>query len=524
MLSDKQAKLVQFSEEIVKEQNNEEIAKVQERLLLEKKLRKSVHDAIVKLTEKVSDEELLSYLPYLDRLSWDDVVEERSIAKTCGFPLCDNENIPIQTQTYYIDRREKKIFEANKERNKFCSSNCFQRSAFVKAQLDEHPLWITGLNEIRSRKTYDIQHVLASETLDREFRRLKPVEIVSKPSTLVKSLNELKIAERAESDEEMSDEDGMATRDDQDFLESLERFIKQKPCQSDKANPFMNSSAGYQIATSCSPNHSSKSEKDKQKSPNNSQVNSDKEQKLQNIRSKYQQKKPHCSLLIEPLPIAKEKLKETVRAESSVPGQESYPDVEQGPSKTAKVLKSTEVVLPNQEDLQYVTTLFNNWWTKETTEIVQLGGRKPSSDSSRVLLAYMHGDICENANVNLPDVDSVDVRRKRLRILIESLKPTWLKMERFFGKTSSSSHCLVDLVSSFHLEPSNITGFERKHTQLIVSVLWKIACGMDSDLHETYFEQPEGSQVIWDYFAKISLNSATYERIVDNVMKMMGET
>ncbi|KAE9421114.1 hypothetical protein Angca_005748, partial [Angiostrongylus cantonensis] len=115
-------------------------------------LRRAVYDAIVQLSEVVSERALKMQLPFLHCTAWDEVVEERFIGSPhlCGFPTCTKVvEMRKKKQRYHIDRHARKIYENRIESDMYCSRRCMLRSAAVRAQLPDEPLWLTG--NIRKR-------------------------------------------------------------------------------------------------------------------------------------------------------------------------------------------------------------------------------------------------------------------------------------------------------------------------------------------------------------------------------------
>ena len=106
-------------------------------------------------------------MKFLDRIFYQDVVEERSGNNCCAYALCDKE-IKIKSTKYRISCNFNKVFEIS-ERNKetfakmkskfffrkmpfyeikssniekYCSDICYRRSMFVLGQLDSTPIWL----------------------------------------------------------------------------------------------------------------------------------------------------------------------------------------------------------------------------------------------------------------------------------------------------------------------------------------------------------------------------------------------
>ncbi|TRY63475.1 hypothetical protein TCAL_02092 [Tigriopus californicus] len=72
---------------------------------------------------------------------YDDIVEERSCVRLCGYPLCSTLVTQVPRQRFKISTSANKVFDIT-ERKKFCSNQCFKRSVFFKNQLATSPLWL----------------------------------------------------------------------------------------------------------------------------------------------------------------------------------------------------------------------------------------------------------------------------------------------------------------------------------------------------------------------------------------------
>ena len=90
----------------------------------------------------VSCELLRKSLDYINQSIYNDIVEERSIVKNCGYPVCGNP-LPavIRKQTFGINTRLNKVYKLE-ERVKFCSILCFNCSRELRDQLSVDPVWL----------------------------------------------------------------------------------------------------------------------------------------------------------------------------------------------------------------------------------------------------------------------------------------------------------------------------------------------------------------------------------------------
>lgn len=89
----------------------------------------------------------LFQLVHINQSHYDDIVEERSVAKICGYSLCDTALIEIPKQQYIIAAKQNKVFDIT-ERKKFCSNKCYKASLYLKEQLLNTPLWIRKEDDV----------------------------------------------------------------------------------------------------------------------------------------------------------------------------------------------------------------------------------------------------------------------------------------------------------------------------------------------------------------------------------------
>nr|XP_040579955.1 uncharacterized protein LOC121128437 [Lepeophtheirus salmonis] len=112
-------------------------------------LRKKQSEATaLEIVEKLLDSEIESLwfeeeaLPSLNQMFYKDVIDERSLLKLCGYPLCTH-SLPkiIPRQKYHIVSSQRKVYDLT-ERKKFCSNSCYNASSYILEQLDNEPLWM----------------------------------------------------------------------------------------------------------------------------------------------------------------------------------------------------------------------------------------------------------------------------------------------------------------------------------------------------------------------------------------------
>ncbi|KAI6177931.1 putative RNA polymerase II subunit B1 CTD phosphatase rpap-2 [Aphelenchoides fujianensis] len=193
----------------------------EEKARLVKKARRKVVDTITHLVDTVEEYELLEKLHVLDAGSWDEVIEERYLASSCGFPTCSRQ-VLVQNTTgrrFRIDRREKKVYTALPLWEKFCSTACYERSCHVQGQLYEEPLWFSLE---RKQRAYDLD--VGEGT--RPPRKPEEIFVDQADRLLVTRLNEMKIADSfAEDEEQKEDEELDANREDEEFLNEIRSFV-----------------------------------------------------------------------------------------------------------------------------------------------------------------------------------------------------------------------------------------------------------------------------------------------------------
>lgn len=111
---------------------------------------------------------------HLNQAHYEDIIEERSIAKLCGYPMCDKTLNNIPKQQYVIASSLNKVYDIT-ERKKFCSNKCYKSSEYLKEQILTTPLWV--------RKDDDIIPEFKLLSFDDEEKNLENEQeiIVGKP-------------------------------------------------------------------------------------------------------------------------------------------------------------------------------------------------------------------------------------------------------------------------------------------------------------------------------------------------------
>ncbi|CCJ29703.1 unnamed protein product, partial [Pneumocystis jirovecii] len=111
--------------------------------------------AILLLLNPVDSATLCAVGSKLRPQDYENVLLERNLKKLCGYPLCHNPPRK-QKQPYRILYSKCKIYD---QRNllRFCSVNCFKKSAFFAAQLNPEPLWLRNAEAVLDIRLLDDQ-------------------------------------------------------------------------------------------------------------------------------------------------------------------------------------------------------------------------------------------------------------------------------------------------------------------------------------------------------------------------------
>ncbi|XP_054622746.1 putative RNA polymerase II subunit B1 CTD phosphatase rpap2 isoform X2 [Dunckerocampus dactyliophorus] len=112
--------------------------KLRERLELEKRALQVVERL---LEDSVAESFLLDCARFITAANYKDAVEERSITKLCGYPLCPNKLGKIPRQQYTISTKPNKVYDIT-ERKCFCSNFCYKASKEFEVQISTTPLWL----------------------------------------------------------------------------------------------------------------------------------------------------------------------------------------------------------------------------------------------------------------------------------------------------------------------------------------------------------------------------------------------
>ncbi|XP_053447386.1 putative RNA polymerase II subunit B1 CTD phosphatase RPAP2 isoform X1 [Nycticebus coucang] len=103
--------------------------------------RKALHIVEQLLEENITEDFLMECGKFITPAHYNDVVDERSIVKLCGYPLCQKRLGIVPKQKYKISTKTNKVYDIT-ERKAFCSNFCYQASKFFEAQISKTPVWV----------------------------------------------------------------------------------------------------------------------------------------------------------------------------------------------------------------------------------------------------------------------------------------------------------------------------------------------------------------------------------------------
>lgn len=111
---------------------------LRQKLELERRARQVVERL---LEDSVSERLLIDCAWLITSTNYKDTVEERSIAKLCGYPVCPNKLTNVPTQQFKISTKTNRVYDIT-ERKCFCSNFCYKASKCFEFQISKTPLWL----------------------------------------------------------------------------------------------------------------------------------------------------------------------------------------------------------------------------------------------------------------------------------------------------------------------------------------------------------------------------------------------
>ncbi|NXI94551.1 RPAP2 phosphatase, partial [Psophia crepitans] len=103
--------------------------------------KKALHIVEQLLEENITEEFFLSSGKFITPSHYKDIVDERSIIKLCGYPLCQNKLENVPKQKYRISTKTNRVYDIT-ERKCFCSNFCYRASKYFEAQISKSPVWM----------------------------------------------------------------------------------------------------------------------------------------------------------------------------------------------------------------------------------------------------------------------------------------------------------------------------------------------------------------------------------------------
>ncbi|KAF7632334.1 RTR1-type domain-containing protein [Meloidogyne graminicola] len=208
----------------------ERIEEQRESIKLIEKRKRTVYEAVCALSEPVSEKEMLNYLPVLDIHSWAEVIEERFLGKICGYPICFNEiSVDFRRKFTWMEREGRREFlPTNSEPNKFCSDRCMCFARAIAVQLDTEEQQIESLR-LMSKKSKEFKLPCGDEwkkflknNIDECSNDERQVKVNSYAEAhLVKSINELKVADNIEESSDEEEETDDSEKEEEQFLQKI---------------------------------------------------------------------------------------------------------------------------------------------------------------------------------------------------------------------------------------------------------------------------------------------------------------
>ncbi|KIH64989.1 hypothetical protein ANCDUO_04693 [Ancylostoma duodenale] len=301
----------------------------------------------------------------------------------------------------------------------YCSRSCLLRSASVRSQLPDEPLWLSC----------DVSKRIWPSELKGGGKKGE-VEIVRAAE---EKLCELKIREADSSTQSEAEENDENEADVEEFLEKVNNILgteqldgrkresksnttpKKGPSKS-KTHPSTNKSptaASDAKAVKKSPTeiHNPRLP-DPQMSTKHS-FSKDELEKLSRLRSKYSTRGAKKPIIVDPVPV-------TISPSKAEVPKEHVEDVAK---QSLEVVSNKSYEVP--EFVEAVRILFSDWITDRTRQLLRSGGLCLSDSTSSVMKQFFRpfsDDVAEMNDVALPSVDSIDVKKKRLHIFLDSVK------------------------------------------------------------------------------------------------------
>ncbi|KAK6034922.1 hypothetical protein COOONC_27576 [Cooperia oncophora] len=441
-------------------------------------LRRAVFDAVVQLSEVVSEGVLKVQLPFLHCSSWDEVIEERFLGspRLCGFPTCGEAiEVQLKKQKYFIDRHARKIYEHRSESDMYCSRSCMQRSASIRAQLADEPLWLSGDISRRMRMSYKIERPVEESGM---FAKTREIEVVR---AVEEKLSDLRIREGESSTESEVEDYADDERDVKSFIKTVTNLIGVE----DERQNIKESGKG--APSPKLPSDAPEKPKAVSKTATNASAKACAGQR----------------------PTSTRRLSEPPAVNAKLPD----------PQMASKLSLT-------QAELEKLSRL-RGWITKRTHQLLRSGGLciSDSADSlmKQFFQPYGEDSAVDRNEVLLPCVDSIDVQKKRLHIFLDTVKKPLSVYQRELQFSFSRFNWLYVLVPHFTWNRT-ITDFSNDMLKLICLTLLKLISKLDNAVEDAVFPAGQPSEKFLSCLSKLGVEPHAFDTLAAEILENHEET
>ncbi|KAM4640635.1 putative RNA polymerase II subunit B1 CTD phosphatase RPAP2 isoform 2-T2 [Discoglossus pictus] len=127
--------------------------------------KKALHIVERLLEDDVTEDLLVDCGQFISPAHYKDVVEERFIIRSCGYPICNKKLENVPKQKYRISTKTNKVYDIT-ERKCFCSNFCYRASKYYETQIPSSPIWMraeesgqSGLEIKLTEKCITTEHI-----------------------------------------------------------------------------------------------------------------------------------------------------------------------------------------------------------------------------------------------------------------------------------------------------------------------------------------------------------------------------
>lgn len=140
------------------------------------------------LSDSISRTQLQDVVNQIMPGHYADIIEERSISRMCGYPLCQNSLIKVPKQKFHISMKQNKVYNIA-ERKFFCNKFCYKASKLLASQIPVSPLWLRKDNFVKVEFLEESEKIETSEDSREELLQTRP-PVISSSDPLVDVLTE----------------------------------------------------------------------------------------------------------------------------------------------------------------------------------------------------------------------------------------------------------------------------------------------------------------------------------------------